>query len=45
MDFYFHKNSSISLVKNTLKLFEQYEKIDRKMLRKPIDLKYNPGVI
>lgn len=41
--FYFQENSSPSLVENTLKWFDQHQKIDKKTLRQPIDLKYNPS--
>ena len=41
--FYFQENNSLSLVENTLKWFEEREKVDKKTLRKPIDSKYNPN--
>lgn len=41
--FYFQENSSLSIVENTLEWFEHHQKVDKKMLRQPIDLKYNPN--
>ena len=42
--FYFQQNSSISLVKNIIKWFEnEHKNVDKKKLRQPIDSKYNPS--
>ena len=41
--FYFQENSSLSIVENTLKWFAQQQKVDKKLLRQQIDLKYNPN--
>lgn len=41
--FYFQENNSLSIVENTIKWFKQQQKVDKKLLRQPIDLKYNPN--